>query len=152
MFSNLGSPELSPADVQERVDSRIRKCEHDRDVRQADAVVRNPRRLAEPMKQALRSRIVGSDEAGVTTGLADGLRLRNPARRAVFQLLGVYLPERQAREVLRKIHEYKWIEAEKAGFDFWSRHCPNMPLEAAASQWALHYLDDYLQWSGSGVN
>jgi hypothetical protein len=67
------------------------------------------------------------------------LAYRNPARRAVFRLLGSYFTETEAREILRCIHDYKWIEAEKAGFDIW---CINScePLKHAAQSWARHHL------------
>lgn len=64
---------------------------------------------------------------------------RSPARRAVFRLLGVYFPEAQAREILQRIHDYKWIEAEKAGFDIW-RLNGYEPLKAAAETWARRHL------------
>jgi hypothetical protein len=69
----------------------------------------------------------------------EGLAHRSPARRAVFRLLGEYFPEEAAREILARIHDYKWIEAEKAGFDIW-RINGYEPLKIAARTWAEKHL------------
>lgn len=69
----------------------------------------------------------------------EGLAHRSPARRAVFRLLGAYFPEPEAREILQRIHDHKWIEAEKAGFDIW-RLNGYEPLKMAAETWAQRHL------------
>jgi hypothetical protein len=74
------------------------------------------------------------------------LAAHNNARRSLFKLIGVYLPEAQAREALSNIHDYKWIEAEKAGYDIWTRQAPAAPLGAAARAWAARYLKGFLNW------
>lgn len=69
------------------------------------------------------------------------LSMKNPNRRKVFELFGFYLPEREARDLLKKIHDYKWIEAEKAGFDIWSDNNACDPFKTAATHWAGKYMD-----------
>jgi hypothetical protein len=54
-------------------------------------------------------------------------------------LLGAYFPEAEAREILQRIHDHKWIEAEKAGFDIW-RLNGYEPLKIAAETWARRHL------------
>jgi hypothetical protein len=78
--------------------------------------------------------------------LRSAIVAKNPARRAVFKLLGIYLPEAQARLVLQEIHNYKWITAEKAGKDVWAEQAPQAPFTAAARAWASHYLNAWLEW------
>lgn len=74
------------------------------------------------------------------------LAARSPARRTVFKLLGIYLPEPQARLVLAEIHNFKWLQAEKAGTDIWQAKAPHNPLAAAAAEWAQRYWNDFVRW------
>lgn len=111
------------------------------------AVLR-PDGLSEGDKVAVRNRMLNPAELGFTGGLGSALRAKNPARRAVFRLLDIYLPESEAREVIRKIHDFKWIEAEKAGFDIWSSNRPDVALSKAARTWADSYLGSFLGWRG----
>jgi hypothetical protein len=112
------------------------------------AVVR-PDGLSEGDKVAVSNRMLNPAELGFTSGFGASLRAKNPARRAVFRLLGIYLPEAEAREVIRKIHDFKWIEAEKAGFDIWSsHHQPEVAFKRAAKTWADSYLGSFLGWKG----
>jgi hypothetical protein len=104
--------------------------------------------LSEGDKAAVRNRMLNPAELGFTGGFGRALRAKNPARRAVFRLLGIYLPEPEAREVIRKIHDFKWIEAEKAGFDIWSSNRPEVAFKKAAKTWADSYLGSYLGWKG----
>jgi hypothetical protein len=91
---------------------------------------------------------VFASEAGLRPTVGRSVAVKNPARRALFQLLGVYMPEREAREVLASIHSYKWIEAEKAGRDIWTEKEPAQPMSAAARTWASKHLSAYMQWRG----
>ncbi|MBX7245768.1 MAG: hypothetical protein K1X53_09720 [Candidatus Sumerlaeaceae bacterium] len=104
--------------------------------------------LSKPTRELVRRGALPLAEAGVATRLTRGVAVRNPARRNLFRLLGIYLPERQAREVLAAIHDYKWIRAERAGCDIWQINAPKAPLAAAANCWATKYLDSYLEWHG----
>ncbi len=71
---------------------------------------------------------------------------RYPARREVFRLFGIYLPESQAQELLKEVHKFKWITAEKAGEDVWQKQAPENPFAAAAREWAQRYLHAFLEW------
>ena len=114
----------------------------------AQRAVLRPDGLSEGDKAAVRHRMLSPAELGLTSGFGLALRAKNPARRAVFRLLGIYLPEPEAREVIRKIHDFKWIEAEKAGFDIWSSNRPEVAFKKAARTWADSYLGSYLGWKG----
>lgn len=94
--------------------------------------------------QLIARRAFSPGDAGLHTGSLSHLALKNPCRRAVFHMLGIYLPEREARAVLQNIHEYKWIEAEKAGYDVWTQVAPREPFLAAARVWAAAYLSRFL--------
>ncbi|MCX7625070.1 MAG: hypothetical protein N2Z21_02510 [Candidatus Sumerlaeaceae bacterium] len=74
---------------------------------------------------------------------------RCPARRAVYKLLGIYLPELEARLALNEIHKYKWLQAEKAGKDIWLETWPQNPMAAAASEWARQYWHEFVRWVSS---
>ncbi|MGC8840204.1 MAG: hypothetical protein ACP5QZ_01965 [Candidatus Sumerlaeaceae bacterium] len=78
--------------------------------------------------------------------LRRGAIARNPARLAVFKILGIYLPEEEAQAVLKEIHTYKWLVAEKVGKDIWQEHAPEDPFAAAAREWARRHLNDFLRW------
>jgi hypothetical protein len=97
-------------------------------------------------RQLLERGAVGSREIGVATGTTRVLAAHHTARRSLFNLIGVYLPEAQAREALRNIHDYKWIEAEKAGYDIWSRAASESPIRAAALAWAARHLQSFQNW------
>lgn len=71
---------------------------------------------------------------------------RYPARREVFRLFGIYLPEPQAQELLKEVHKFKWITAERAGEDVWQKRAPDNPFAAAAREWAQRYLQAFLDW------
>jgi hypothetical protein len=67
-------------------------------------------------------------------------------RRAADELLrltGVSLPEAEAEEALREIHNFKWLEAERAGFDTWAVIQPTSPLRAAAVHWVRKYYQEF---------
>ena len=104
-------------------------------------VGRQPRQLVE-------RGLLPAEEVGLGAHFVRSIAARNPARRAVFRLLGIYLPENEAREVLARIHDHKWIQAEKAGYDIWESKARTAPLRAAARDWARRYLDAYQQWRG----
>ena len=74
------------------------------------------------------------------SGLRRAIALKNPARREVFRLLGIYLPEAQARRLLREVNDYMWIQAEKAGCDIWRVLDQKQPFAAGAREWARRYL------------
>jgi hypothetical protein len=102
--------------------------------------------LTTTQQELLERRAIPAQELGIPTpvrGLA--LMQRNPSRRTVFRLLGIYLPEREARALLSKIHDFKWIEAEKAGCDIWRKCEPRAPFTAAAQNWASRYLPKFLE-------
>ncbi len=102
----------------------------------------------EPRKRQLVERgALPPEEAGLHRPLVRGALSRNPARRAVFKLLGIYVPEKQAQAILRSIHEYKWLTAERAGEDIWRKRAPRSPFAAAAKEWASQYLNDFLRWA-----
>jgi len=89
---------------------------------------------------------VPPEEAGILRPLTRGALSRYPARRAVFKLLGIYVPEKQAQAILRSIHEYKWLTAERAGEDIWRKRAPRSAFAVAAKEWASQYLNDFLKW------
>ncbi len=80
-----------------------------------------------------------------------GMARRNPARRQLFKLIGVYLPEAEARRALQNIHEFKWIEAEKAGFDIWQIAPARQPLHEAARAWSARHLQGFLLWQNKAA-
>lgn len=91
-------------------------------------------------------RMVPVEELGGSPTLRREVLGRHPARLAVFKLLGIYLPEAEARALLTEVHRYKWIVAEKAGEDVWKKKDPRNPFGAAAREWATAYLDAFLRW------
>lgn len=113
----------------------------------ADARAYRPRvaELSDCAQELVGRRAVGPADVGCAVATSRMVAVRNPARRAVFRLLGFYLPESEARDLLRRIHEYKWIEAEKAGRDIWVEAARSAsPLEVAARNWASRYLDRHV--------
>ena len=81
--------------------------------------------------------------AGLPGGLRCAMAAKNPARREVFRLLGIYLPEPQARMLLHEVHDYMWIQAEKAGCDIWQVLDNKQPFAAAAREWGRRYLASF---------
>ncbi len=103
-------------------------------------------------EELIRRKALGASEVGVPARMSRHMLERNPNRRAVYRILGIYLPEREARTLLQNVHDYKWIEAEKAGFDLWSKKEPRSPLTAAAHAWAVRHLNQFLAWRKLEVN
>jgi hypothetical protein len=102
--------------------------------------------LKTPVREMLKSGALSGEESGMGARFsARTLTVKNPNRRKVFELFGVYLPEREARALLKKIHEFKWIEAEKAGEDIWDATEPDRSFETAARHWADRFLPQYLE-------
>lgn len=98
-------------------------------------------------RELMRRGAMGADALGMGSTAARAAAARNPNRRALFKLLGIYLPEEQAREALRNIHDFKWIEAEKAGCDIWATSAPDAPpLGRAARVWSMNHLQSFLSW------
>ena len=97
-------------------------------------------------QQLVERGLLPAEEVGFGTRFVRSIAARNPARRAVFKLLGVYMPETEAKDVLARIHEHKWIQAEKAGYDIWDTRSSRSPLGAAARDWAGRYLERYQNW------
>ena len=94
--------------------------------------------------QALLARgALSRAEAGLEGGLRRSLAMKNPARREVFRLLGIYLPEHDARKLLREVSDYMWIQAEKAGCDIWQVLDQRQPFAAGAREWARRYLQAF---------
>ncbi len=98
------------------------------------------------VSELVKRRALASAQVGGGAGMRRPAMETNPNRRAVFRLLGIYLPEREAKALLNNVHEFKWIEAEKAGYDVWEEVSPRCPLKAAAAAWAPSYLDQFLSW------
>lgn len=94
--------------------------------------------------ELLRRKALSPGEVGRPVRTSRRMLERNPNRRAVYRMLGIYLPEREARALLRNVHEYKWIEAEKAGYDLWAQPDAKCPLTRAAQSWAAKYLEQFL--------
>jgi len=65
------------------------------------------------------------------------------AQQELLRLAGVELPEQEAFEALAEIHKYKWLEAERAGFDTWAVIQPENPLRAAAVHWVRKYFGQF---------
>jgi hypothetical protein len=122
--------------------------EHAREIAEAQTFRQSVDQLSAKHQELLARRAVPAQELGVPTPVR-GLALvqRNPSRRTVHRLLGIYLPEREARELLKKIHDFKWIEAEKAGADIWRKREPREPFKAAAQNWATRYLPKFLEYA-----
>lgn len=97
-------------------------------------------------RELLERGALDSAEVASPSFTVTGMTQRNPARRQLFKLIGVYLPEAEARRALQNIHEFKWIEAEKAGFDIWHKTAANQPLHAAARTWSARHLQSFLLW------
>lgn len=101
--------------------------------------------LTPDTRRLMECRAVNAEVLGQPAGRnGRSILHRNPARRAVYRLLGIYLPEREAKALLKRVHEFKWIEAEKAGCDIWSVWAEE-PLQEAAHVWAQNYLPGFLQ-------
>ena len=120
-----------------------------REERDELATARAHRTRHDDLKPAARElavrRAFSAEDLGLSTATDRRMAQRNPARRAVFRLLGFYLPETEARDLLRIIHEFKWIEAEKAGCDIWTIEAPEEPLRKAARDWAGRFLPRFLE-------
>lgn len=85
----------------------------------------------------------GAGEAGRNDGFG-----QTPCRREVFRLTGDYYPEAVARDLILRIQEYKWLEAERAGRDVWKDGSPSQAWETAARDWiAQHYSAWRAYWS-----
>lgn len=97
-----------------------------------------------PARELVLKRAVPRTEIGLPAGSFRAVAARNPARREVFRLLGIYLPEREARELLKQVHDYKWIQAEKLGYDVWHQAHQKSAFSTAARYWAHRYLDAFL--------
>lgn len=76
---------------------------------------------------------------------------KTSARAELLRLTGVELDETQAREALSQIHSFKWIAAEKAGFDTWAVIQPSNPLRAAAVHWVRKHFDEFHAFQRSGA-
>lgn len=122
------------------------RSEHVREVQAAQESASTGGMRSARVRELVARGIVPPEEAAETALLSRSVLARYPARRAVFRLLGIYLPEAQAQVVLREIHNFKWIAAEKAGEDIWRKRAPENPFAAAAREWAGRYLDLFLQW------
>lgn len=94
----------------------------------------------------LQQRSLPAAEFGGSTRAMRALAAKNPNRRRVFELFGFYLPEREARDLLKKVHDFKWIEAEKVGFDIWDHSPQNDPFSTAATSWAARHLNGYMEY------
>jgi len=110
------------------------------------------RRLAQRERaRALRlfsRRAAPAGPAASPTGLfpENGLG-QDPCRREVFRLTGDYYPEAVARDLILRIQEYKWLEAERAGRDVWKDASPTQAWDAAARGWiAQHYAAWRAHW------
>lgn len=125
------------------------RVEHENERKAAESNPVTSAQLPDGAADLVRRGVVSRGDVGVHTAPAKALSLRNPCRRQVFRLLGIYLPEREARELLKTVHDYKWIESEKAGFDLWSRK--EEPLEEAARSWADKYLSKYLNHRSNDI-
>lgn len=101
--------------------------------------------LTEAAHELLRARAIPQFEFRVSTRGMAALAQKNPNRRKVFELFGFYLPEREARDLLKKIHDFKWIEAEKSGRDIWQENQAGDPFATAATTWATRYMDGRLE-------
>lgn len=124
------------------------KHEHQNDLEKADKSSRHPSgrdESARGKRDQLRSMV----ELSTMPLNRMALAARCPARRTVFKLLGIYLPEPQARRVLAEIHNFKWLQAEKAGTDIWLEKAPHNPLAAAAAEWARRHWGDFVRWLGT---
>jgi hypothetical protein len=65
------------------------------------------------------------------------------AQQELLRLTGVQLDEPEAVEALTEIHNFKWLEAERAGFDTWAIIQPENPLRAAAVHWVRKYFNQF---------
>ncbi len=117
-----------------------------RELEQARQFRANRSDLHPAAEELIRRKALTASEVGRPPQTSRLTLERNPNRRAVYRMLGIYLPEREARTLLQNVHDYKWIEAEKAGFDLWSTEEPRSPLSLAAHAWARHYLQQFLAW------
>src|SRR3712207_4293248 len=101
----------------------------------------SPGRQFGPREPGTTGRTLMSDDAAPTPGgtrKPKDSRLGRetpPAFQQLRRLIGVTLPEQEAQVVLQSIHEFKWLEAERAGFDVWATIQPDCPLRAAAVHW-----------------
>ena len=94
------------------------------------------RKALDPFEAGLNSSVTRAAMAG-----------HNPARRAVFQILDIYLPEQEAAQLLKQVRDFMWIEAEKAGCDIWKKRAPRQPFVVAAKTWATNHLCNFLAWA-----
>ncbi len=95
-------------------------------------------------QELLKARAIPQTEFRPSSRGISAMAKKNPNRRKVFELFGFYLPERDARNLLKAIHDFKWIEAEKVGRDIWSECTVQDPFETAATTWAGKYLPCYM--------
>lgn len=65
------------------------------------------------------------------------------AQQELVRLTGVDLPEAEAQAALAQIHNFKWLEAERAGFDTWAVIQPENPLRAAAVHWVRKHFSQF---------
>lgn len=61
------------------------------------------------------------------------------------RLTGIQLSEGAACAALSQIHNFKWLEAERVGFDTWAVIQPENPLRAAAIHWVRKHLGEFQQ-------
>ena len=138
----LGRGEVVCPVCESQKQDNAQELKYAREFRQA------PDELRSSTQELLHRRAISAQSVGVPSALhKQVLTQRNPSRRAVFQLLGIYLPEREAKALLTRVHDYKWIEAEKAGKDIWRCREPRAPLKAAAQNWASKYLPGFLEYA-----
>jgi hypothetical protein len=102
-----------------------------------------------PREQLLLCRgIIGpADFAGIGMPISrESIRPRYPARRELQHLTGDLYPEASAREILKRVSEHQWLEAEKAGRDIWAERDPQCPRRAAVRDWFRRF---FLRWRTS---
>lgn len=106
--------------------------------------------------ELLSRRVITRGDVTGDTGISTRTLLsRNPARRELHRLTGVYMPEEQAEEILNRISDHQWIQAEKAQRNIWAEHDPQAPRRAAALDWMHNHFSVWQRWqeaSASGTN
>ena len=108
----------------------------------------NPSSLKNPVRVLLdRGAVTASDAGTGSRFTANTLTLKNPNRRKFFQLFGIYLPEREAKTLLKKFHDFKGLEAKTGGLETCQQPESEANLTMAARQWANQHLPAYLQKS-----
>lgn len=95
--------------------------------------------MSESAAAALQGWYEGSVEAA-RQGVVKSMR---NAAEELLRLTGVSLPEGEAQEALREIHNFKWLEAERVGFDTWAMIQPTSPLRAAAVHWVRKHYQNF---------